>query len=73
MDATTYAILNKRLNNATLAYDYKGSVANVGSLPSGASKGDLYTVDGDQYVWDGSNWILAGGNISNAQIDALFV
>ena len=72
MDATTYAILNKRLNNATLAYDYKGSAASVGDLPSGASKGDMYTVGVDQYVWDGEDWILAGGKISNAQIDALF-
>lgn len=73
MDAVTYAILNKRIRNTTLAYDYKGSVESVEALPEDASLGDLYTVEGEQYVWDGEEWIIAGGKISNAQIDALFV
>lgn len=71
MDVITYALLNKKVQNVTLAYDYKGSVASVEDLPSGATKGDLYTVGGDQYVYDGSDWVIVGGVITNAQIDAL--
>lgn len=51
-------------------YTYKGSVASVADLPSGAETGDLYTVGGTQYVWDGTQWINM--SITNAQIDALF-
>ena len=71
MDIVTYAILNKKIANVTLAYSYKGSVADVESLPSGADTGDLYTVGSDQYVWDGTEWVMVGGAITNAQIDAL--
>lgn len=51
-------------------YTYKGSVATVADLPSGAETGDLYTVGGTQYVWDGTQWINM--SITNAQIDSLF-
>lgn len=51
-------------------YTYKGSVASVADLPSGAETGDLYTVGGTQYVWDGTQWINM--SITNSQIDALF-
>lgn len=55
--------------------DYKGSVAAVGSLPSGATTGDAYTVTGAGnalYVWDGSNWIEWYTIATNAQVDAIF-
>lgn len=71
MDIVTYALLNSKVKNVTLAYDYKGSVASVDDLPSGATKGDLYTVSGEQYVFDGTNWVIVGGVITSAQIDAL--
>ena len=74
MDIITYALLSKKIANSTLAYTYKGSVANVSDLPDDASKGDLYTVDGVQYVYDGSDWVEVdlGNPITNEQIDALF-
>ena len=71
MDVVTYALLNKKLQNVTLAYSYKGSVATVADLPDDAETGDLYTVGTAQYVWDGTAWTEVGGTISNAQIDAI--
>jgi len=43
--------------------EFKGSVANTGSLPTGANDvNDAYIVDadGDLYVWDGSVWNSVG-------------
>jgi hypothetical protein len=39
-------------------YKFKGSVANVEALPTGAAVGDTYNVEdtGANYAWDGSNW-----------------
>lgn len=73
MDIVTYAILKRQIDNVTLAYSYKGSVASVSELPDGAEIGDLYTVDGAQYVWDGSDWIEVNGftTITDAEIEAL--
>lgn len=75
MDITTYALLKKKVDNVTLAYTYKGSVATTADLPSGASKGDLYTVGGQQYVFDGTTWVQLDKvvPITNEQIDTLFV
>lgn len=44
---------------------FKGQVATVGDLPTGASPGDAYTVlaDGHMYVWDGTAWIDGGQNV----------
>src|SRR5262245_26333441 len=44
---------------------FKGQVATVGDLPTGASPGDAYTVaeDGHMYVWDGTQWIDGGQNV----------
>lgn len=59
MDAVTYALLKKRIEGIEPGFTYKGSVAAVADLPSGADKGDMYTVTGDgnaRYVWDGSAW-----------------
>jgi hypothetical protein len=44
---------------------FKGQVATVGDLPTGASPGDAYTVlaDGHMYVWDGTTWIDGGQNV----------
>ena len=73
MDIVTYALLKKQVDNVTLAYTYKGSVASVDDLPNDAELGDLYTVGTVQYVWNGTEWTEVGGeSISNAQIDALF-
>lgn len=72
MDIITYALLNKKIKNVTLAYTYKGSAASVSALPEDADTGDLYTVGADQYVWDGTAWILIGGTITHAQIAALW-
>ncbi len=72
MDIETYALLKKKVDNVTLAYSYKGSVADVASLPDDAALGDLYTVGTVQYVWDGTEWVQVGGSITNAQIDALY-
>ena len=74
MDIVAYALLKKKVDNVTLAYSYKGSVADVASLPDDATLGDLYTVGTIQYVWDGTEWIVIDSttSITNAQIDALF-
>jgi uncharacterized protein YcnI len=43
--------------------EFKGSVANTGSLPTGANDvNDAYIVDadGDLYVWDGATWNSVG-------------
>lgn len=74
MDIETYAVLKKKIDNVTLAYTYKGSVADVASLPDDATLGDLYTVGTVQYVWDGTEWVVLDStkSITNAQIDALY-
>ena len=72
MDIITYALLKKKVDNVTLAYSYKGSVADVASLPDDATLGDLYTVGAAQYVWDGTAWTEVGGPITDDQIDTLF-
>ena len=72
MDVETYALLNKKINNVTLAYTYKGGVASVEDLPDDAATGDLYTVGTVQYVWDGTEWTEVGGPITDDQIDTLF-
>ena len=72
MDIVTYALLKKQVDNVTLAYTYKGSVASVDDLPNDAETGDLYTVGTAQYVFDGSQWIEIGGSITDQQIDNLF-
>lgn len=57
-------IFNKRFKNVTLAYEYKGSVADVADLPVNADAGDLYTVGRAQYVYDGTNWVLVAENVT---------
>ena len=44
-------------------FTYKGSVATVDDLPSGAKVGDVYNVQSDnsEYVWDGEEWNNLGG------------
>ena len=61
-------------------YRYKGSVAAVANLPTGATVGDVYNVEGDNgqnYAWDGTKWDALGGSIqievaTDDDIDALF-
>lgn len=61
-------------------YRYKGSVAAVSALPTGATVGDVYNVEGDNgqnYAWDGTKWDALGGSIqievaTDDDIDALF-
>lgn len=74
MDIITYALLKSKVDTVTLAYTYKGSVASVSELPSGADTGDLYTVDGVQYVWDGNDWVTPVGFniITDSEIESLF-
>ena len=44
------------------ALDVKGTVADVASLPGGATTGDVYKVTADEnfYVWDGAAWVSLG-------------
>lgn len=74
MDVVTYAILKKQIDNVTLAYSYKGSVADESSLPDDAETGDLYTINGAQYVWDGTDWIKIENfkTITDSEIEVLF-
>ena len=61
-------------------YKYKGSVANVGALPTtNVAEGDVYNVeaDGGNYAWTGEAWDALGGTVAietatNAEIDAIF-
>lgn len=61
-------------------YKYKGSVADVDSLPNAdLTEGDVYNVeeDGMNYAWTGETWDALGmsftiDSITNAEIDALF-
>ena len=78
MDIVTYALLNKKMAAVASGITIKGSVSSVSDLPSGASVGDEYFVDGVPYVWDGDNWIQlkSGGAsveaITAAEIDELW-
>lgn len=64
----------------TNVYTYKGSVANVASLPTeNVANGDVYNVEssGMNYAWTGTEWDALGEiftitPITDAQIDALF-
>ena len=48
------------------AMAFKGNVAAVSNLPTGAAKGDMYTVAGDAaYVWTGSKWQPVGSATSS--------
>lgn len=61
-------------------YRYKGSVAAVSNLPTSATVGDVYNVEGDNgqnYAWTGTAWDALGGSIqievaTDDDIDALF-
>ena len=46
-------------------YKFKGSVASVSALPSGANIGDVYDVteSGNNYAWTGSSWDSLGVNV----------
>lgn len=76
MDIVTYALLKKKISGITPGYSYKGSVATTADLPSGATTGDLYTVDAEgnaQFVYNGTQWVQIYSQIaSNAQIDGLY-
>lgn len=61
-------------------YRYKGSVAAAADLPTNATVGDVYNVEGDSgqnYAWTGTAWDSLGGSIqivvaTDEEIDALF-
>jgi hypothetical protein len=67
MDPVLYALLNGKVTSVdtkveamTSGFTYKGSVSTKSNLPSGASKGDVYTVtdeENQKYAWNGSEWI----------------
>lgn len=67
-------------SDISTVYRYKGSVAAVSALPTGAEVGDVYNVEGDNgqnYAWDGQKWDALGGSIqievaTDDDIDALF-
>lgn len=67
-------------SDISTVYRYKGSVAAVANLPTGATVGDVYNVEGDNgqnYAWDGTKWDALGGSIqievaTDDDIDALF-
>lgn len=67
-------------SDISTVYRYKGSVAAVSALPTGATVGDVYNVEGDNgqnYAWDGTKWDALGGSIqievaTDDDIDALF-
>lgn len=72
-DAAQYA---KKADIAS-AYIYRGSVANVAALPTGATAGDVYNVeaDGMNYAWNGTEWDNLGSILETAtetEIDAIF-
>lgn len=75
-DAANYALKS----DITNVYKYKGSVADVASLPdSDNTAGDVYNVEasGMNYAWTGTAWdalgeILDIQSISNSEIDTLF-
>lgn len=47
------------------ALEWKGTVATVSALPTGASKGDIYhvTANSGEYAWDGTEWQELGSII----------
>ena len=75
-DAADYV----KKTDITGVYKYKGSVANVGALPTtNVAEGDVYNVeaDGGNYAWTGEAWDALGGTVAietatNAEIDAIF-
>lgn len=74
-DAGDYA----KKTDVSGVYRYKGSVATVSALPTGAEDGDVYNVeaDGGNYAWNGTLWDALGGTVAvetatNAEIDAIF-
>ena len=72
-DAAQYA----KKADMTNVYKYKGSVANVAALPTGATTGDVYNVeaDGMNYAWNGTEWDNLGSILEVAtetEIDAIF-
>lgn len=75
-DAYTKTEIDTKL---TSAMHYKGSVANVASLPaSNNAVGDFYnvTATGENYAWTGSEWDVTGSiidlqSITNAEIDTV--
>ena len=75
-DAADYA----KKSDLSSVYEYKGSVASVSALPTGADKGDVYNVEdtGMNYAWDGTAWDTLGQivdfeAITNAEIDAIML
>lgn len=47
-------------------FSYKGTVATISALPTGAAQGDCYTVDENlgTYVWDGTKWFEYNINLN---------
>lgn len=74
-DAGNYALKS----DLASVYKYKGSVAAVANLPTGAADGDVYNVeaDGMNYAWNGTAWDALGSSVTievatDAEINALF-
>lgn len=80
MDALqVYALLKKKINSkfsslaALSPFEYKGSVANYDTLPTNATKGNLYSTSdtADEYLWSGTEWIKFGNEVTMDMILAL--
>lgn len=58
IDLSTYA----KKSDLASAVEWKGTVASVDKLPTGAEKGDMYhvTEKSAEYIYDGSNWQEVG-------------
>jgi len=62
VDFLTETEINSLISNSIEAlipgFSYKGTVATISALPTGATQGDCYTVDENlgTYVWDGTKW-----------------
>lgn len=75
LDASMYVTKD----DAAVVYTYRGSVANIASLPVTESTNSVYYVisDGHSYVYNGSTWDDLGtgatvASVSTAEIDDLF-
>ena len=58
IDMSAYALKS----DISTAVNWKGTVADFASLPSGAATGDMYhvTATGAEYIWNGTTWENVG-------------
>lgn len=63
VEVTADGTLSINTNLLSQVYKFKGSVATVDDLPTGASQGDVYNVTGTgvNYAWTGTAWDALSG------------